>query len=249
MMRRRGFTAVELVFVIVLFAVLVAIVLEVADGRRRLRLRQESTDILVVVRSAFSMYGQHLPPLSGVPGHLAPAERSLPSVVGASLGYGSRSVTIPEAHRRSDLWTNMTDGRFWDLGYALPDEETGLAFADAYKDAVRDTGKPSLGKTELGLPLLKWTPGPLPISGPGSISFLPDKGGTDGYEAFVQGQGGSVPLSSIPVLIERPGFQDAGSNVLYLDGTVRFMPYPGEWPMTEKFIKALESLDELKETE
>ena len=50
----------------------------------------------------------------------------------------------------------------------------------------------------------------------------------------------------IPVIIERPGLQKGGSNVLFLDGHVEFIAYPGKWPMTEKFIKALESLDELK---
>ena len=58
----------------------------------------------------------------------------------------------------------------------------------------------------------------------------------------------SSPLRiPLPILIERPGLQRGGSNVLFLDGRIEFMPYPGPWPMTEKFIKALESLDELKE--
>ena len=48
------------------------------------------------------------------------------------------------------------------------------------------------------------------------------------------------------MMIERPGLQRGGSNVLFMDGRVEFIPYPGKWPMTEKFIKALESLDELK---
>ena len=65
----------------------------------------------------------------------------------------------------------------------------------------------------------------------------------DGYmEADLDG----ITLSRYPLFIERPGLQRGGSNVLFWDGHVEFMEYPGPWPMTEKFIKALESLDELK---
>jgi len=42
------------------------------------------------------------------------------------------------------------------------------------------------------------------------------------------------------------GFLKGGAHVLWNDRTIEFIPYPGIWPMTEKFIKALESLDELK---
>jgi len=47
----------------------------------------------------------------------------------------------------------------------------------------------------------------------------------------------------IPVLIERPeNHGSEGGNVLFMDGQVWFMRYPGEWPMTEKTIKALEEI-------
>ena len=47
-------------------------------------------------------------------------------------------------------------------------------------------------------------------------------------------------------MIERPGMHETGASVLFLDGHVEFMRYPGKFPMTEKVIKALESLDNLK---
>ena len=49
--------------------------------------------------------------------------------------------------------------------------------------------------------------------------------------------------STIPVLIERPeNHRSEGGNVLFLDGHVEFMSYPGKWPMTEKTVKTLEEL-------
>jgi len=37
----------------------------------------------------------------------------------------------------------------------------------------------------------------------------------------------------------------AGGNVLFMDGHVEFMRYPGKWPMTEETVEILESLDAL----
>jgi hypothetical protein len=34
--------------------------------------------------------------------------------------------------------------------------------------------------------------------------------------------------------------------VLFLDGHTEFVPYPGKFPMTKRFIEALESLDALE---
>ena len=48
------------------------------------------------------------------------------------------------------------------------------------------------------------------------------------------------------MLIERPGLHKNGANVLFFDGHVEFFEYPGPFPMTQKFITALEELDELK---
>ena len=53
-------------------------------------------------------------------------------------------------------------------------------------------------------------------------------------------------LWKMPVMIERPeNHMPRGGNVLFMDGHVKFMRYPGEWPMTEKTIGILESLDAL----
>jgi len=52
--------------------------------------------------------------------------------------------------------------------------------------------------------------------------------------------------SRIPIVIERPELHGDGGHVLYLDGHVAFVPYPGKFPMTTAFIEGLRSLDALK---
>jgi len=55
---------------------------------------------------------------------------------------------------------------------------------------------------------------------------------------------GEQVLSRVPVLIERLGnHKDPGGHVLYLDGHVEFVPYPGPFPMTKETVALLESLD------
>jgi prepilin-type processing-associated H-X9-DG protein len=50
--------------------------------------------------------------------------------------------------------------------------------------------------------------------------------------------------STVPIIWEWPGHHEVeGGNVLYLDGHVDFVRYPGKFPMTEKFIEALREID------
>ena len=80
-----------------------------------------------------------------------------------------------------------------------------------------------------------------------------------GVERFFLGDeaASSAPVamrSQIPVIIERPSrhrtirneSEAYGGNVLYLDGHVEFVVYPGKWPMTEKTIELLGQLDRLE---
>ena len=50
--------------------------------------------------------------------------------------------------------------------------------------------------------------------------------------------------TKIPVFIERiDNHVPTGGNVLFLDGHVEFMPYPGNWPMSETTVQILNELD------
>lgn len=49
--------------------------------------------------------------------------------------------------------------------------------------------------------------------------------------------------------LKRSSPQIIGANILYLDGHVEFIRYPGEWPMTEKTVRILNDLDALQGTQ
>jgi prepilin-type processing-associated H-X9-DG protein len=50
--------------------------------------------------------------------------------------------------------------------------------------------------------------------------------------------------SMVPIMWEWPDNHSfAGGNVLYLDGHVEFVPYPGNFPMTKNFIEALRKVE------
>ena len=72
-MRKRGFTAVELVLVIVVLAIVVSVTLVQVDRRRQARLREESAAGLKGLYESFMMNGSGFPALSSEPGQLYPA--------------------------------------------------------------------------------------------------------------------------------------------------------------------------------
>jgi prepilin-type processing-associated H-X9-DG protein len=59
----------------------------------------------------------------------------------------------------------------------------------------------------------------------------------------------SEEQARIPVLIERPELHGDGGHVLFMDGHVEFVPYPGKFPMTEDYIAGLRALDTLGESD
>ena len=138
---------------------------------------------------------------------------------------------------KADPKAAFTDNSYWYLGYALPDEETALAFVKAYASLVKSGTIPTddLKLTE-----------PVGSAGFGKILRL-----REGIERFFitdisNPEASALMQSATPVIIERPGLHDIGACVLYMDGHTEFVAYPGKFPMTEEFIKALQSLDELK---
>lgn len=238
-MRRRGFTAVEAVLVLVVLAIVVSVTMAQVDKRRQASLREESAENLrTLYRSIIPDPAERIRPVSTwplsstIPGQLAPSVNHV--FMGRLQKSNNPTAFISPAHPNAermrgqvhgDPESGVTDDSYWYLGYVLPDEKSGLAFVSAYKKAVRDTGKPPNEDRITSMPY------------DGARLVRADL-------LFIRGYGS---LYDVPIFIERPGLQRGGSNVLFLDGTVEFIPYPGKWPMTEKFITALESLDELKE--
>jgi len=240
----RGFTAVELVIVTIVIAVLVGVtMMTVLDKRRQAMLRQEGLLNLAGLHSFLQMLAwekdsgadKSWPALSARPGHLAPEPAGL--IMQALEALDNPTVFISPAHpnaermqreARANLASSVTDASYWYLGGTHLYEATGYSFLEYYKETVAKTGKPPT-RDDIALNF-SWMS--IERRRGGSLTFLLP--------------GVSAQKSFYPVMIERPGLQRGGSHVLYTNGYVEFIPYPGKWPMTEKFIKALESLDALK---
>ena len=138
---------------------------------------------------------------------------------------------LPSDHKPS--W-HLAHSRYWYLGHAVNDEEQALAYIDAYRNVVLE------GDGNLDVDF--------------EIETLSQSGifrTRVGIERFFitdinDPNAGAKERSKIPVLIEftdKHGSQ--GGNVLFLDGHVEYITYPGKFPMTPAVISGLQSLDAL----
>jgi len=193
---------------------------------------------LIMKMFANESRGEVFPPLTSLRGHLAmDASAIYPEFV------SDATVFVSPAHpdfdnianvAESDPQSVIADHSYWYLGYMLPDEAAGLAFVNSFRAAAKagevlneDIDAPDLDQ--------------------GSIYRL-----REGIERFLitdinDPRAASGLQSTIPVIVERPEFHEGGANVLYLDGHVEFVSYPGKFPMTEHFIDALESLEDVRQ--
>lgn len=129
---------------------------------------------------------------------------------------------VPVGYPLRTYWEGKT---YFYLGHAVANDQEMAALAEAYRNAVKEepevlSGAPgSHGPFRLGL------------SGPPSRVRhelpLPD-----GY------RGG------LPLLIENMGGRRSGEGlVLFADGHIESLAYPGRWPMTETTMRLLEQME------
>jgi len=203
--------------------------------------------VLSLKMYATEQHGDIFPPLDPRPGHLMfDSQGVYPAYLRTPWLFASptdeKSVKLLKTMDESDVEGSrqyIGDQSYIYLGYMLTTEAEGLAFVDAYRR-----------QAELGAGF----DADLPVaSGRGSA-------GTDtlyrfrshqiDIEAFLTEHGAPKPVaaSRIPVIIERPGHHrhNPGGWVAFLDGRCELITYPGKFPMTKKFIEALESLDALE---
>lgn len=116
--------------------------------------------------------------------------------------------------------TALDDNHYMYLGYFLPTEADVLAFASAYAGAA------VVPEGDINIPS---------SYGP---KILRIKEGVENSPNPV------VSQSNIPVMIEWPGNHEGetGGHVLYMDGHVEWHDYPGDFPMTENVIQALDGI-------
>lgn len=179
--------------------------------------------------------GEMAPPLSSRPGYLmwekddtypeymveptvlvCPAETEKEQQVNALKDFDEKATYCLE------------NSSYWYLGYAIPDEETGLAFVEAYKKQA--------------------------ATGDGFETDLQDANGKiilrlrEGIEELVNTEGMDTSksiASQLPLLIERPGHHPGKINVIFIDGHTETLAYPGEFPASQVFTESLQSIDKL----
>ena len=159
--------------------------------------------------------GDYFPKLSATRGRLLQRESQVyPNYISDLEG-----ATCPGVQVATPV-TALDDQHYAYLGYFLPTEADVLAFASAY------AGAGSVPEGDIDVPS---------SYGPKILRLR------EGYEG---GAGPGVPQSEIPVMIEWPGNHEGhtGGNVLYMDGHVEWHDYPGEFPMTENVIQALDGI-------
>jgi len=122
------------------------------------------------------------------------------------------------------------------LGYAVTNDEEVVTFADAYRAQV------AVGTDFSGdLPV----PEGAGTGGANHILRLREDLAEEVLGTNPTAEAAAKWTSQLPLLIERPeNHVPQGGNVVYLDGHVEFLHYPGKWPMTEQTIGVLRSLAE-----
>lgn len=176
------------------------------------------------------------PALDPRPGHLMFAKEEIyldPAILVCHADRKAAAMLKDIEPRPANVAHFLEGSGYWYLGYALPTEEDGMAFVEAYME---------LSKAGKGLPKA------LDLVSPRGLILPALKDGIE--QAYVQDSSDPATIAraqaAIPVIVERPSAHEGGANVLYMDGHVEFVKYPGKYPMSERFVKALESIQELR---
>ena len=182
------------------------------------------------------------PALFAEPGRLCYAREYIEEyLTDFSTMYCPEDKTTVKALREvKDRGILLDDHSYFYLSHAVLNDQEMAAFADAYRKAV------ALGPKALNEDFV--VPAGSGNNGGDRLLRLREE-----MRPLLAGAGGSSTdesghdvLSRVPVLIERLGnHKDPGGHVLYLDGHVEFVPYPGPFPMTKETVALLESLDAL----
>jgi prepilin-type processing-associated H-X9-DG protein len=224
---------------------------------------------------AYESPGELFPPLAHDAGRLMfDAGTMYPDIL-----HDSTVLVSPAHPDASELLNNPTDNAaliddhsYWYLGYVVLTNRSFQSFVDDYKIAIMK-GEPTPERNEIwpefadeilqrrqALGPTGWASGTLDVFSRTSEVFVEE----DQRNFRLRLSDGVVrhysfafenPLASLeraaraPILIERPELHGDGGHVLYLDGHVEFVPYPGKFPMTKEFIAGLREIDALGESE
>jgi len=123
---------------------------------------------------------------------------------------------------------DITDDSYFYLGWVVTTEEEGLALLDAYESL-------DLEERDKDIPIDQYW------SSLGHKQLYRLREGIERLFRKDMGKPVASLQSEIPIMLDRPGNHrdPEGGNVLYMDGHVEFVRYPGKFPITEKFLNRL----------
>ena len=213
---------------------------------------------LMEIGIALRMYSEsdvlgRYPPLSPVPGRLWIDENHnyLEIIPDLTVNVCPLHPDTQQFQLLGDTWRNpseeaieawFNDTSYFYLGYVVRDDSDVAIFAEGYLRTLKGEGN---FEDDLRYRLPN---GNSIVSGfSGYVAFrLSEQAARYGVGDHASPAEYERARERIPIVIERPGNHERpGGNVLYLDGHVEFIQYPGKWPMTEKTIGILNELDAL----
>ena len=237
------------VLAVVLVVASLALFETVRQHGQKLEKRVEDGRTVLSVALLWWEYGQLnegvYPPLDPRPGvflfdvskvragyRLGPVFKGREKNPGNAAVFGDLNANI--AYSLEDL---VEPNRYFYLGYAVANEAEGNSLLEAYRTRAATGGdfsedlKVEKGRGTLGTDTLRML----------NLNLLQ----TMASEGVAFNPATVLP-STIPVMIERPAENDPpGGWVVYLDRQMKWLPYPGPFPMTEEFIRGLEDLSKL----
>jgi len=183
-------------------------------------------------------HGNIFPPLSSEPGcFMFEADELFLKFLKDGDVFHCPNIEIEKADALSDDYAPAPDSSYWYLGYSMINDREAIAFLAAYNDQL-----------EKQLPLKEELPIPYrALSGTTGGNLRQLREGVERFYIYDIGNpgDGSGIQACIPILIERPANHGGdGGHVLFMDGHVEWLPYPGPFPMTAAFIEGLIAVEE-----
>ena len=242
---RRGFTLVEAVIATVIIAVILAITIPWLRERERVRLQAICTYNLKQLGLTIKMYsnaspGGIIPSPDGLKflrEDIYPQHTNDPALLMCPTDFKTPDAGTPEADKPQWYFDNSS---YWYIAHRVRNEEEGQAYIEAYRKIIED-GDGNLD-TDFVAPSLPT----------GKIERMSGDIRRAGFVVISSPAAEAAALADAdsprrtPVLIEYTDKHGPdGGNVLFMDGHVEFIKYPGKFPMTKAFIEGLKSLEKL----
>jgi len=194
--------------------------------------------------------GEAYPPLSPKAGCLMPEIGNLhPEYLGDLTLIHCPELRDPRLplSPESEFAAVLSDQSYFYLGYIIDGPETLRAFQKAYEKVIAEGGS---FESALSVPAGQgtWGGDRIPRLSEDPSIVYPDFDETNEEHVAAAYN----VRSKIPVMIERIGNHPIKgkktgelAHVLFQDGQVKWMNFPGEWPMTEETQNILNALDKL----